>query len=397
MLIVSLAGLLTMGLLALYSSSNSALQAANGMTHFQYQLLWIVIGLIAMASIAFLPNRILGDYAYTVYAISLILLMAVLLLHSGGSSAQRWLRFGFISFQPAELAKIAVVLATARYLSYSKIDLNNLKDFFLATLFFIPPFLLILKQPDLGTALVFLVLILPVCYWAGLKAGNVFIFLSPLIVLAASFNFYFFLFAMLVIVGYLYYSKRSLITGATVFLINIFVGLITPVLWNNLRGYQQQRIKIFLNPEADPLGAGYQIIQSKVAIGSGGLFGKGILNGTQTQLRFLPEQHTDFIFAVIGEEMGFAGVVVCLTLIALLIMSIIRIADMQKSRFNGIVAIGIATVIGFHAIINIGMTIGLLPVTGLPLPFISYGGSAMLINLSMIGLALNFYRNRYEY
>ena len=202
---------------------------------------------------------------------------------------------------------------------------------------------------------------------------------------------------MLVIVGYLYYSKRSLLTGATVFFINIFVGLITPVLWNHLREYQRQRIKIFLNPEADPLGAGYQIIQSKVAIGSGGLWGKGLLNGTQTQLRFLPEQHTDFIFAVIGEELGYIGVFIALVLFAILLISAIRIAHAQKNKFSSIVAIGIVTLIGFHMIVNIGMTIGLLPVTGLPLPFISYGGSAMLLNLSMIGLLLNFYRHRYEY
>jgi rod shape determining protein RodA len=168
-------------------------------------------------------------------------------------------------------------------------------------------------------------------------------------------------------------------------------------LWNNLREYQQQRIKIFLNPEADPLGAGYQIIQSKVAIGSGGLLGKGFLNGTQTQLRFLPEQHTDFIFAVIGEEFGFIGVFIGLLLFTIFLVNAVKIANMQKSRFNSIVAIGIVTLIGFHMIVNIGMTIGLLPVTGLPLPFISYGGSAMLLNLSLVGLLLNFYRNRYNY
>jgi rod shape determining protein RodA len=328
----------------------------------------------------------------------LILLLVVLLINGGGNGARRWLSLGFINFQPSELAKLAVLLAAANYLSNSDIDLNKFKNFFVVTtLFFIPEFLLVLRQPDLGTAMVFLVLILPVFYWAGLRGGNIFLYIAPLFVLVASFNFYFFLFAMLIIVGYLYFSKRSLLTGTAVFLINIFVGLITPVLWNNLREYQQQRIKIFLTPEADPLGAGYQIIQSKVAIGSGGFFGKGFLNGTQTQLRFLPEQHTDFIFAVVGEEFGFLGVFIGLLLFAIFLITAVKIANMQRSKFNGIVAIGIATLIGFHMMVNIGMTIGLLPVTGLPLPFVSYGGSAMVINLSMVGLLLNFYRHRYEY
>jgi rod shape determining protein RodA len=181
------------------------------------------------------------------------------------------------------------------------------------------------------------------------------------------------------------------------FLANISMGLITPVLWNHLKSYQRNRIKIFLNPEADPKGAGYQIIQSKVAIGSGGFTGKGFLQGSQTQLRFLPEQHTDFIFAVIGEEFGFLGVLIGLIFFFVFLMRGIFIATIVKSRFNSIVSVGIVTVLAFHVIVNIGMTIGLFPVTGLPLPFLSYGGSALLTNMVMAGILLNFYKNRYEY
>jgi rod shape determining protein RodA len=398
LIIVSVAGMLIMGFLALYSTSASIPQSSGGLNYFQSQLIWFFMGLIALVVALFIPPRIYADYSYGIYGLTLILLLAVLLINGGGNGARRWLNLGFMHFQPSELAKISVLLAVANYLGNSNVDLNKFKNFFVVTtVFFLPVFLLILKQPDLGTALVFLVLILPVFYWAGLRGGNIFLYLAPLFVLMASFNFYFFLIAMLIIVAYLYFSKRSLRTGAAVFLINIFVGLITPVLWNNLREYQQQRIKIFLTPEADPLGAGYQIIQSKVAIGSGGFFGKGFLNGTQTQLRFLPEQHTDFIFAVVGEEFGFLGVVIGLLLFTIFLINAVKIANMQRSKFNGIVAIGIATLIGFHMMVNIGMTIGLLPVTGLPLPFISYGGSAMVINLSMVGLLLNFYRHRYEY
>lgn len=397
LLIFSVVGLLVMGFMALYSTSYSVTQSSNGLIYFKFQLLWLAIGTGVLLLTVFIPNRIFYDYANSIYLFSLVLLMVVLVIGKGDNGAQRWIKFGPVGFQPSELAKIAVLLVVARYLSRPGMNLNRFKDFVTASLLFLPPFLLIVKQPDLGTALVFLVLILPVFYWAGLKAGNLFLLIAPFLVIVASFNFYFFLITMLIIVGYLYYSKRPLRIGAIVFLGNIFVGLITPVLWNHLREYQRQRITVFLNPEADPLGAGYQIIQSKVAIGSGGFWGKGFLHGTQTQLRFLPEQHTDFIFAVIGEELGFIGVFIGLTLFAILLISAIRIANMQKSRFNGIIAVGITTLIGFHMIVNIGMTIGLLPVTGLPLPFISYGGSAMLLNLAMIGLLLNFYRNRYEY
>lgn len=398
MVIISVAGMLLMGFLALYSTSASIPQSARGLDYFTSQLVWVFVGLIALLVCFFVPPRIYADYSYVIYGITLVLLLVVLLINSGGTGARRWLSLGFINVQPSELAKIAVLLAAANYLSNSNIDLNRFKNFFVVTaLFFIPAFLLVLRQPDLGTAMVFLVIILPVFYWAGLKGGNVFLYIAPLFVLMSSFNFYFFLIAMLIIVAYLYFSKRSLLTGMAVFLINIFVGLITPVLWNNLREYQQQRIKIFLTPEADPLGAGYQIIQSKVAIGAGGFFGKGFLNGSQTQLRFLPEQHTDFIFAVVGEEFGFLGVFIGLLLFSIFLVNAVKIANMQRSKFNSIVCIGIATLIGFHMMVNIGMTIGLLPVTGLPLPFVSYGGSAMVINLSMVGLLLNFYRHRYEY
>ncbi|MCB0288715.1 MAG: rod shape-determining protein RodA, partial [Calditrichaeota bacterium] len=167
--------------------------------------------------------------------------------------------------------------------------------------------------------------------------------------------------------------------------------------WNQLKDYQKQRITTFWNPEADPLGSGYQIIQSKVAIGSGGLLGKGFLQGSQTQLRFLPEQHTDFIFAVIGEEFGFLGVLLTLAIFTVLLVRIVHASNMYRSEFSSVIGIGIATIIGFHMFVNVGMTIGLAPVTGLPLPFISYGGSALLSNLLMIGFLLNFYRHRYEY
>jgi rod shape determining protein RodA len=285
----------------------------------------------------------------------------------------------------------------AKFISKEEVDLNSVKEFFLATLFILIPFILIIRQPDLGTAMVFGALALPMFFWAGLKLGNLFLILMPFLVMLASFQFFTFLILMVILVIYLFYTRRSKIVIISHFLINVFMGLITPVLWSNLKPYQRNRIKVFVNPEADPQGAGYQIIQSKVAIGSGGGFGKGFMEGSQTQLRFLPEQHTDFIYAVIGEEFGFIGIMFGLILFFTLLIRGIQIAGFVRNRFNSIVSIGIVTVLSFHVVVNIGMTIGLLPVTGLPLPFISYGGSALLTAMIMIGILLNFYNNRYEY
>ena len=192
-------------------------------------------------------------------------------------------------------------------------------------------------------------------------------------------------------------SHRKPVILIGIFLLHIIVGLITPVLWAQLKPYQQQRILTFANPEADPQGAGYQIIQSKVAIGSGGIWGKGFLDGTQTQLRFLPAQHTDFIFSVIGEEWGFSGVLVVILLFVILLLYLIYLAGLVRSKYSSLIIIGVTTVLFFHIVVNIGMTIGLAPVTGLPLPFISYGGSFLLSMFLMMGLIMNFSFNRFSH
>jgi rod shape determining protein RodA len=314
-----------------------------------------------------------------------------------GYGAARWLRVGPFLLQPSEVAKLATILALARYISREDCDLNQLKPFLLAALFPFVPFLLIARQPDLGTAMVFAALTLPMFYWAGLKGVNLTLIIIPFIMIFASFNFYAFLIIMLILLFFMIYSRRSRLLIIFVLLLNIVVGLTTPALWSHLKPYQRNRIIVFLDPESDPKGSGYQIIQSKVAIGSGGLTGKGFMQGSQTQLRFLPEQHTDFIYAVIGEEFGFRGVMLGIVLFTIFFVRGIQIAASVKNKYNGIVAIGIVTVLLFQAVINMGMTIGLFPVTGLPLPFLSYGGSAMLTNLLMVGILLNFYRNKYEY
>ncbi len=396
-LLISFLGLVGMGLIALYSSSYTAMSQGGGTNHFLKQLIWSILGLGIVGVTYFIPHRWIYNSAYLIYGFSIILLVLVLFIGQVGYGAARWLRVGPIVLQPSEIAKLATILAVARFISREKVNLNQAKHFLLSSLFILVPFALIVRQPDLGTAMVFAALALPMYYWAGLKGSNLILILTPVLVMFASFQFYAFLVIMIVLMVYLIFSKRGKMVIAFNFFINILMGLLTPILWNHLKPYQQQRIKIFLNPEADPRGAGYQIIQSKVAIGSGGLTGKGFMHGSQTQLRFLPEQHTDFIYAVIGEEFGFLGVITGLVLFLVFLIRGVQIAFQVKNRFNSIVAIGIVTVIAFHAVVNIGMTIGLLPVTGLPLPFLSYGGSAQLTNMLMVGILLNFYKNRFEY
>jgi rod shape determining protein RodA len=396
-LLISVLGLLAIGLLALYSSSNTVATEGYGTNYFFKQLVWIGIGLALMMTIVFIPNKLIYESAYILYGVSIFLLIVVIFFGSVGQGAERWLRIGPLYFQPSEIAKLTTILAVARFISQDKVNLNSFKDFIIATSFILVPFIFIVRQPDLGTAMVFGALALPMFYWAGLKGSNLILILMPFLVMLASFQFYTFLILMIILVLYLAYTRKSKTVSIVNFLANISMGLITPVLWNHLKSYQRNRIKIFLNPEADPKGAGYQIIQSKVAIGSGGFTGKGFLQGSQTQLRFLPEQHTDFIFAVIGEEFGFLGVLIGLIFFFVFLMRGIFIATIVKSRFNSIVSVGIVTVLAFHVIVNIGMTIGLFPVTGLPLPFLSYGGSALLTNMVMAGILLNFYKNRYEY
>jgi rod shape determining protein RodA len=396
-LFISFLGLLALGLIALYSSSNTAMEQGVATNYFVKQSIWVIVGIFFLIGLYFIPLKWIIDSAYMVYGFNILLLIIVIFFGKSGQGADRWLHIGPIFVQPSEFAKLATILAVSRFISKEDVDVNTLKDFLLTALFFVIPFILIIRQPDLGTSMVFVAMAIPMMNWAGLKVGNLVLILVPFLMIFASFQFYTFLILMAVLVVYLLYSRRSKFVVMFNFLVNIFMGLITPVLWNNLKPYQRNRIKIFANPEADPQGAGYQIIQSKVAVGSGGVFGKGFMEGSQTQLRFLPEQHTDFIFAVIGEEFGFMGVLLGLLLYVTLFIRGIQIASLVKNRFSSIAAIGIVTVLAFHVVINVSMTVGLLPVTGLPLPFISYGGSSLLTNFFMIGILLNFYKNRYEY
>ena len=387
--------LVSIGLIAVYSATHIAVQSSGG--YFSKQLMIAIFGFILMISMAFIPFRYIQRSSYLFYGLSILLLIFVLVFGSRGFGAERWLAIGSLRIQPSEFCKLATIMAVANYISKSDVNINKFKPFLIVIGLITIPFVLIARQPDLGTSLVFLAIILPLLYWSGLNWFYLFVIIAPLITLALSFNFYAFLGWMIVISIILIVSRQKPIILIGVFLLHISVGLITPVLWGQLKPYQQQRILTFANPETDPQGAGYQIIQSKVAIGSGGIWGKGFLEGTQTQLRFLPAQHTDFIFSVIGEEWGFSGILVVMMLFTIMLLYLIYLAGMVRSKFSSLVTVGITTVLFFHIVVNIGMTIGLAPVTGLPLPFISYGGSFLLSMFLMMGIIMNFSMNRFSH
>jgi rod shape determining protein RodA len=374
----------------------SATQTITGDTGdlFYKQLFWFSLGLAVLFGISFIPTRSLQRSAYILYGLSIIGLILVMFIGKAGQGAERWLSFGFIRFQPSEFAKIATILAVSKLLSDKYADVNRFKYFAMTIGIILLPAFLIVEQPDLGTSLVFLALIIPTLFWAGLNWFYIFVIITPILVIIASFTFWAFLIVMLIISFILFYSRRKPLVIAAVFTLNIAVGIVTPYLWGQLRPYQQQRIVTFINPEKDPKGSGYQIIQSQVAIGSGGITGKGYLNGSQTHLRFLPAQHTDFIFSVIGEEFGFIGCAFVLLLFLLLILRLIFLTALVRDSFETMILIGVVTIIFFHVVINIGMTIGMAPVTGLPLPFISYGGSFLLTNMTMIGIVIGIVKNK---
>ncbi|MBN1541051.1 rod shape-determining protein RodA [candidate division KSB1 bacterium] len=388
--------ILVFSCLAVYSSTSSS-QSLPMRENFNKQLIWIAIGLMLMVLITFVPTRWYRELCYIGYAGLIVSLILLDLIGGSAGSANRWFELGSIKFQPSEFMKPMLVLTLARYLSNDDLDPNRFRTLLTVFGLALLPFALVIKQPDLGTALAFLVVTLPMLYWRGLKPIAIFIIVSPFLTFIASFNFWTFFFSILLISSMLFFSGKSAPVFWSVFFLNILVGILAPQIWSELHPYQQNRILTFLGLVSDPQGAGYQIIQSKVAIGSGGLLGKGFLQGTQTQLRFLPAQHTDFIFSVLAEEWGFVGSLIVLAVFFAFLWRGIGIAAASNDRFGSLSVAGLVTLFAFQVVVNIGMTVGIMPVTGLPLPFISYGGSSMITSLIMAGLIANVSMRRYHY
>ena len=388
------------GVLMIHSASTG--ENVDSSDLWQRQIAWTVISVIAMLMVVAVPTKVLFSLSYIIYGggIFLLVLTEFFGIRVGGS--QSWLVIGSMRLQPSEFMKIAVILALARYLSEKKNRPSTFVKCIVPVLIVAVPIGLIFLQPDHGTALVFAALVLPMLYWAGLDGSRLFFVIAP--VLSAIFTAPFIPFShpllwvvfMFLVLAVLYYARFSFIGMGAILGVNIFAGIATPYIFSRLRPYVQTRITTIFNPEADPLESGYQIIQSKIALGSGGLFGKGLGQGRYTELGFLPNAHTDFIFSVVGEELGFVGGLMILGLLAIVVMRGIRNAAGAKTPFVSIASVGISTVFAFHMFVNIGVVVGIMPITGLPLPFLSYGGSSLITNAVLVGLLMNFRVHRYE-
>ena len=355
---------------------------------FSKQVLFMIPAILGAISVLFIPRFTIHKYAYALYFIGILI---VLLPFLGGSHAgtYRWLNIGLpFAIQPSEFAKIFTTIALARYLSDHNLQMKQFSSITIPFIMVLIPTAIVLKQPDLGTAIVMLIPILPMLYWAGAKPFYLFLLLAPLFSMLTAFHNIAFTMRAIILGIIIFIAQPKRLIALGLFFVNIFLGLFSPVLWNSLSNYQQGRVLTFLNPEKDPLGAAYQIIQSKTAIGSGGLFGKGWGDGTQTHLKFLPVQESDFILSVMGEELGFISISMVLLVFGYLIAQIMKQSYLSKDRFSSLALIGFATILMSHVFVNTAMTVGLIPVKGLPLPFISAGGSFLISSYLMVGLIL---------
>ena len=348
------------------------------------------LGYFLAIFISYIPIERIKKYLIPLYFCSLISLLLIYFFGISIYGAQRWLSLGIFSFQPSEVAKLSTILTLALVLERKSI--SSIKDLLLPFLIVIVPWLLIFFQPDLGTSLVLIVLTFVMLYWSqmpiewALLLGcciftSIFYLVSPNLLIF-----------WLPFVGYLAYrsSAKQIIFSMSTLALHALVIKLTPFIWEfGLKDYQKDRLILFLDPSRDPLGGGYHLLQSKIAIGSGGLLGTGLLNGKLTNLQFIPEQHTDFIFSALGEELGFFGCILVLFLFFVLISSLVKVSKNARTHFESLIIIGIASTFLFQIIINLFMTIGLGPVTGIPLPFMSYGRTSLLINFIFIGLALS--------
>lgn len=360
-LILAVAGVILLGLITIASATHAtAGRSTDSLLYVKTQFVWICLGLVALGTLLVWRYEELPKYSRILYAVNLIMLGAVLVVGREALGAQRWIQIGPFSFQPSEFAKLFMIVTLADFLSRREGRLKRLRDILPVFAYVGVPMLLILKQPDLGTSLVFLAIMFGMLYIAGARPS------------------------LLILTGGGGLVAMGLWTWAA-----LRYGV-----WIPLKDYQLTRLTIFLDPWQDWQGAGYHMIQSQIAIGSGGPFGRGLFNGTQNQLNFLPEQHTDFIFSAFAEEWGFAGALVLLFLFFVILYRALRIALHAKDMFGTLVATGITSMLAFHILINIGMTMGIMPVTGIPLPFFSYGGSAMLTNMASLGLLLNIWVRR---
>jgi len=392
-LLIPMAGVIIIGLMAVYSATHGS----GDSTLFYRQFSWGLIGVVVMSFVYYHDVRVIRDNAYIFYGIGILLLLAVLLFGKKVGGHASWIRIGFFSFQPSEIAKMSTILALARFLSDDETDIRSLPHFFIALGIAFFPALLIILQLDMGTTITCMSFIAPMLIIAGFDIYILMLIAFPLILMITGFfSIYIAIFiALLLFILLIVYQKKFKLHQLLVIGSGLATSLVTQRFATSiLKPHQIDRIQTFLDPMNDPQGAGYNVLQAKIAISSGGFFGKGFLQGTQTQLRFIPAQWTDFIFCVIGEELGFIGAALLLSLYLTLILRLIWAIFSIKNKFVELTLTGYVSLLFIHIVINTGMTIGLIPVIGVPLPFISYGGSSLIGNMIMVGLAMNFFRNK---
>ena len=356
------------------------------------QLIWFCVALGAAYGVSRCSVRLLDWLTWPMYFVTIAMLLLLLFIGKGAgtaASSKSWLAIGgFRIGQPSELAKITVVLAMAKVLSAFKEPPKSLLELWKPALVVGIPWALIMKQPDLGTGIVFVGFAFAMLFWAGVSWPLLVLVASPVVSLILAFNTSIWGAWFLLLVALVLWYKPYMYEGIFLVVMNVVFGVVSRQLWEKLAPYQQKRLLVFINPNIDPRLSGYHVIQSQIAIGSGGWFGKGYTLGTQKRLAFLPAQHTDFIWAVVGEELGFIGVTLGIALFALLFLRVTKIAERANDSFSSLVAFGLLASWFVHVVENMGMTLNLMPITGIPLPFFSYGGSFMLASWMAVGILL---------
>ncbi len=417
-LIIAVVCVATIGILTIYSAGYDPIEQINN-DLYKRQLLWFIVGFIVMMGVCLLDYRILGDFSLHIYGVLLVILLLTTIFGKPIRNIKAWIDFGFFSIQPAEFMKLSLVIVLAKYIEIRERDMPHFRELLIPTLITVVPVGIILLQPDFGTAMLFFPILFIMLFIGGADVSHL---LSVLIIVSVSLIVPMFITyrewinqdTPNIVIDFFRMGYQIYLVAGIIFSIGIlfyFIHLLhfnriyrriympsfvislslicTAVIQRMFKDYQKKRILVFLNTDLDPHSSGYNIIQAKIAIGSGGFFGKGYLKGTQSQLGFLPEKTSDFIFAVVAEEWGFLGALVLIGLFCFIIYRGIRIALETRDKFGSMLAIGITSVIFFHTMVNIGMASGIMPVTGLPLSFVSAGGSNFLMAMIGIGLLIS--------
>ena len=381
--------LIVFGLTALYSISDNPLSIESS---FMRQFIFMILSFIVYLILRRVSLKAFHDNSTMIFLFTIGLCLVPFFLPRV-EYTYRWIDLGFMTIQPSEYLKIGVIIAIAKYLSNHQLEMKTKSIVVIPGLLTLFGAAIVLRQPDLGTAAIVCAPLIPMLLWAGVNGFVLFLIIAPIItIIAASNSIAFSIWAVIMLLCFLL-ARPGVVPGSILYFSNIFAGLLTPFAWNILTEYQKQRVLTFLNPDLDPMGSAYHIIQSVTAIGSGGFFGKGFEQGSQTQLKFLPVQESDFILSVIAEEFGFLGIMIVMAVFFLFIKTLLDIAFKCSDYFSSIVIIGLASIFLSHLFVNSAMTVGLIPVKGLPLPFVSAGGSFLLSCFIMLALITNLSEN----